>query len=243
MAIAKPPLSDVWAKDAPAGPTGIEDPGALKSSGWTGASHCPPFSWMNWILNKCDAGVRYLLGHGLPDYDETENYAINDIAAYVGDGKTYRALQANGPATAIKHPSDAAYWERWGHGATEFNTTADARVGLALALTPLTTQVVSDAGSVSGQYLHKLGAVKEIGFMVNVREPVLGATVTLTGSAYLASVLSIQTCVSNTFGLNPNAKLEVKQIAGSGTATNLVFTFTNLATGQDAYAWITVKGT
>lgn len=124
MSIAKPPLSNVWGDAAPSGPTGIEDPGGVKDTGWTAASACPPFSWMNWILNKLDVGVRYLLARGIPDYDASELYNAGDIVQH--SGVTYRAISA-GPFGVA--PPNVTYWEPWGHSDTEVQAIVNDTVG------------------------------------------------------------------------------------------------------------------
>jgi len=111
MSSLKPAISAVWASTAPAGPTGIEDPGAVKLNGWTAASACPPFSWMNWILNKCDAIASYLIARGIPDYDATETYRLGDTVQWT-DALVYRRIGANN-STGIA-PSNASYWQQWG---------------------------------------------------------------------------------------------------------------------------------
>ena len=113
MSTAKPPLSTTWASSAPSGPTGIEDPGGLKNAGWSVVSACPPFSWLNWILNKCDAGLRYLLARGIPDYDVNESYSVGDCMQF--GGMTYRCIVAHaGNGTGAGNPQNTpANWTRW----------------------------------------------------------------------------------------------------------------------------------
>jgi hypothetical protein len=145
MSIAKPSLSAPWGSGAP---SNLADPGGINDTGMPSGGKSIPRRWLNWILNKTDAQTRYLVGRGVPDYDESENYGVNDITQYIGDGKTYRALHANGPATSVKHPSDPSYWERWGHTAAE--------------LTPLIAET-SDASSlvtIDPGYGVTLGTVK-----------------------------------------------------------------------------------
>ena len=111
MSIAKPTLSDIWANAAPAGDTGIADPGGLKDTGWTAASACPPFSWMNWILNKCDAASRYMLARGVPDWDSVETYSQYDRVQ--SGGITYLCISPTGAGggDSIFGPK----WAAWGH--------------------------------------------------------------------------------------------------------------------------------
>jgi hypothetical protein len=115
MSTAKPPLSETWADTAPAGDTGILDPGGLKSTGWTAATAAPAFSWMNWILNKVDAGMRYMLARGIPDYDANEDYTSGDKSRSVVDGNTYTCILANGHTSAKEPHVNPTYWIRWGH--------------------------------------------------------------------------------------------------------------------------------
>ena len=117
MSIAKPTLSDIWANAAPAGDTGIADPGGLKDTGWTAASACPPFSWFNWILNKCDAVSRYLEARGIPDWDAAESYSIGD-RVQGSDGSTYVATTISGPPGTGENPGTGGRtkWAKWGTG-------------------------------------------------------------------------------------------------------------------------------
>jgi hypothetical protein len=112
MSSLKPPISAVWASTAPAGPTGIEDPGSVKLNGWTASSACPPFSWFNWVLNKCDGTASYLVARGIPDYDATESYRLGDTVQWT-DGLVYRRLAGGGVSVGID-PSNTTYWQQWG---------------------------------------------------------------------------------------------------------------------------------
>ena len=125
MSIAKPTLSDIWANAAPAGDTGIADPGGLKDTGWTAASACPPFSWMNWILNKCDSGLRYLLARGIPDWDAAESYSVGD-RVQGSDGVTYVAIATSGAPGAGENPGigGRTKWAPWAHGVPAYRSDA-----------------------------------------------------------------------------------------------------------------------
>ena len=123
MSIAKPTLSDIWANAAPAGDTGIADPGGLKDTGWTAASACPPFSWFNWILNKCDAVGRYLEARGIPDWDAAESYSIGD-RVQGSDGSTYVATTISGPPGTGENPGTGGRtkWAKWGTGIPDYRS-------------------------------------------------------------------------------------------------------------------------
>ena len=132
MSIAKPPLSSIWAHSAASGDTGIADPGGLKDTGWTGASACPPFSWMNWILNKCDAAARYIIARGIPDYDVNESYSVGDRVQWGGGfGRTYVCIVATvGNGTGGNSPgSDASKWAAWGRGMPKYRADGDYEPG------------------------------------------------------------------------------------------------------------------
>jgi hypothetical protein len=128
MSIAKPPLSDIWANAAAAGDTGIADPGGLKDSGWTAASACPPFSWMNWILNKCDAAARYIIARGIPDYDANETYSVGDRVQWGGGvGRTFVCVTASvGDGSGSNSPgSSPTKWASWGSGVPAYRSDVD----------------------------------------------------------------------------------------------------------------------
>jgi hypothetical protein len=139
MSSAKPAPSSVWASTASAGPTGIEDPGAVKLNGWESGSACPPFSWMNWILNKCDAIASYLMARGIPDYDAAETYRLGDTIQWT-DGFVYRQIHPTNTSFGVA-PSNTGYWMPWGNtsriDAAALATTATS--GAAISSATLTT--------------------------------------------------------------------------------------------------------
>lgn len=127
MSISKPTLTDIWAEATPAN---IVDPGALNGTGWTAASAAPPFRWMNWILNKIEKSVRYLLARGIPDYDAGETYRAGDRVQYTVGGNLYTfvCIQANSPSTP-KDPTYGSYWAIW--ALTNAQLTARLQRGIA----------------------------------------------------------------------------------------------------------------
>jgi hypothetical protein len=131
MSISKPSLSETWASTPTAGD--VQEPAdGIKLSGWTADSHCPPYQWFNWLLNKLDTGVRYLLARGIPDYDVLETYSVGD-RVQASDGQTYKCIQANTPAAAKSPATQRAYWTRWGgllnRGIPDYDVLEDYAVG------------------------------------------------------------------------------------------------------------------
>lgn len=201
MSISKPSLSDTWAS-APAGGDVVEPSDGIKLSGWTASSACPPYQWFNWLLNKLDAGVRYLLCRGIPDYDAAEtNYDTGDCVQFT-DGATYRLWNPTGAGQTTPAPPDPTHWNRWGHINTEVNDLADARIALALssALAPAT--ITPNAGAVSDSQMVKVGAAfKQVMFKWTGTCASSGATIvvfTLSGdAAFGTAALGVQVTKGN----------------------------------------------
>lgn len=78
---------------------------------------------MNWILNKCDAGLRYLLARGIPDYDPNESYSVGDYMQFMG--LTYRCQIASvGTGNNMNNPRNApANWSRWARGVSTYSAS------------------------------------------------------------------------------------------------------------------------
>jgi hypothetical protein len=78
MAIVKPQVRRPWAESAVS--TEIVDPGeSFVANGFQRSAIPPPRQFLNWVLNYCMNGLRYLCRRGICDYDPAETYSPNDI--------------------------------------------------------------------------------------------------------------------------------------------------------------------
>lgn len=129
MSIAKPSLKNVWANS---GSVNMADPGGVNETGIPSLAKSIPRRWLNWILNRIETPVRYLVARGIPDYDVNESYSIGDRVQFGGGpGKTYVCVVASvGDGSGTNSPSGTpANWERWGRGIPSYNATFFYEVG------------------------------------------------------------------------------------------------------------------
>ena len=118
MSIAKPALKTIWGSTAP---TNLADPGGVNATGIPADAKSIPRRWLNWILNRIETPIRYLMARGIADWDENEYYTVGDICSRYIEGQghsTYRAWQnAHG---ADQGPPNDHHWIRWGFNADQF---------------------------------------------------------------------------------------------------------------------------
>lgn len=116
--ILKPDMSVLWAEDG-----AIIPPGNTKiATGWE--AEVPPHQWENYVQNRQDVAIAYILQHGIPGWDATTEYQAG--ASFVQhDGKLYRALTTNTNASPDVSPTD------WVDLGEEASTTTPGVVALA----------------------------------------------------------------------------------------------------------------
>ena len=79
-------MNDVWA----AGGDSVPPTKAKIAEGWL--VEAVPRQWWNWMQNRVDSNVAYLLQKGLPEWDsDTEYFANKSIQQY--RGVVYKALK------------------------------------------------------------------------------------------------------------------------------------------------------
>jgi hypothetical protein len=123
MPIAKPQVRPVWAQTAPV--TEIVDPGDQFAAGGFPRSGVPPVrQFLNWVLNYCTNGIRYLCRRGICDFDPVETYGLHDIVRG-DDNCLYRSLTGpnigNIPSKSTVH---------WGSLGFYCRTTAEIAAGV-----------------------------------------------------------------------------------------------------------------
>src|ERR1700722_3025015 len=114
MAIAKPQVRPVWAQTASV--TEIVDPGNEFAEGGFPRSSVPPVrQFLNWVLNYCTNGIRYLCRRGICDYDPVEAYELHDIVRG-DDNCLYRSLtgknSGNLPSKSTVHWGSLGFYCR-----------------------------------------------------------------------------------------------------------------------------------
>lgn len=129
MSIAKPSLKNPWASS---GAANMADPGGANDTGMPASSKSIPRRWLNWILNKIETPIRYLVARGIPDYDPNESYSIGDRIQW-GDGwgMTYVCVAAIvGNGSGMSSPGNApASWARWGRAIPTYRSDGNYEVG------------------------------------------------------------------------------------------------------------------
>ena len=124
MSISKPTLTAVWGSS---GSGNIADPGGVNATGIPSGAKSIPRRWLNWVLNKIELPIRYLIARGISDWDASESYSVGDRVQY-GDGSkhTYVCIQDNTDTV----PSNVSYWDRWAFTITELPALAPLAHGI-----------------------------------------------------------------------------------------------------------------
>jgi hypothetical protein len=105
----------------------MEDPGGVNDTGYTVTDKGPPRKWFNWILNKIETPLRYLLARGIPDFDALESYSVGDRIQWGGAlGMTFVCIVANvGNGDGTNNPDQApSNWARWARGLQTYSASA-----------------------------------------------------------------------------------------------------------------------
>ena len=140
--------------------TDIDADGGSVGTGWAASVDPPPRQRWNWILFQLHRAVRYLLHRGIPDYRSTETYAVGDRIQHT-DGKTYKCIQANIPASPHA-PTDTAYWTEWG-GVTASDVSTAISAAVSVASVASSVSIDSDHGIAKGAcVLTTIGSQKRL---------------------------------------------------------------------------------
>ena len=111
----KPTVLPAWGESA-GGADVLQPSNAEIQAGWPLSNVPPSRKRFNWILKYLAQGMRYMMQRGIPEWDATEDYRIND-RVMGSDGKTYKCIQAG----VNKDPTtQTAYWTRWGFTLAEY---------------------------------------------------------------------------------------------------------------------------
>lgn len=97
--IVKPDMNLVWA----VGGAIIAPSNTKIQQGWT--SEIPPHQWENWVQNRQDAAILYLMQKGVPEWDNKTEYWAN--RSFVQrSGNLYKAIRNNTNADPLTSASD-----------------------------------------------------------------------------------------------------------------------------------------
>lgn len=121
MSIAKPALKNPWASS---GSANMADPGGANETGMTSTAASIPRRFLNWILNRIETPVRYLVARGIPDYDANESYSVGDRVQWGGStGMTFVCIVASvGDGSGSNSPgASPTKWARWARGTPTYN--------------------------------------------------------------------------------------------------------------------------
>ncbi len=105
VSISKPQVRGAWADTAKS--VDIVDPGtAFEAGGFPNSAIPPVRQFLNWVLNYCTNGVRYLCRRGICDFDSRETYSIHDVVRGE-NGCLYESMTNSNIGNAT---SDASHW-------------------------------------------------------------------------------------------------------------------------------------
>ena len=110
MALARPPVTDVWANTVAPGPSDLFDIPTYIDSGFPapgGVPVVPPLGFFNWLLWFMMLGIRYLLSRAFTPWDSTETQYVAGSMVQDSDGRFY---VCRGGATTGSHPSSDINW-------------------------------------------------------------------------------------------------------------------------------------
>ena len=97
--ILKPDMSSIWASGG-----AILTPSPAKvETGWT--AEIPPHQWENYVQNRQDTAIAYLLQKGIPEWDATTEYQANKSFVQYS-GVIYKAKTTNTNKQPNTNPSD-----------------------------------------------------------------------------------------------------------------------------------------
>jgi len=156
----------------------------------------------NWLLNWIDNAVQWLLGLGLPLYDNAATYVphsrVQDASGY-----SWQRIGTD-TTTGVAPGSDAAKWERWGHTAGQVNdaaaVVADAHITTALGTLSgaLGSGVAADTGAVTVSSIFQFtfpSTTRKLLIFHAAIGTVVGGSITFTLSGDAAFSTGIQSAV------------------------------------------------
>lgn len=100
--ISKPDMSNVWAE----GGSVAVVPSEKISQGWV--VEIPPCEQMNFVQNRQDAGIAYMLQQGIPEWDSSTEYQAVTSYAQFG-GVVYKATGTSTNKSPVTFPE---FWEK-----------------------------------------------------------------------------------------------------------------------------------
>lgn len=102
MKVSKPNMSNIWAE----GGSIAVIPSEKISQGWV--VEIPPCEQMNFVQNRQDAGIAYMLQQGIPEWDSSTEYqAVTSYAQF--DGVVYKATGTSTNKSPATFPD---FWEK-----------------------------------------------------------------------------------------------------------------------------------
>lgn len=110
----RPDITTLWAEDG----AKTAPPSAKVAQGWT--SEIPPFQHENYIQNRQDYALAYLLQAGIAQWSNTTDYYI-DASFVQYEGKIYTCIQTNTGKVPDASPN---HWKRLGVDLTDFHNVA-----------------------------------------------------------------------------------------------------------------------
>ena len=118
--LVKQSMADIWAS---AGDIVMPDPSKI-ATGW--AVEVVPRQYWNWMQNRVDNNIAYLLQHGIPEWDATTEYIVNKSYVQHG-GIVYKAILTG----TNKNPSSEPTY--WGFAFVNSSVALEALKGLTPA--------------------------------------------------------------------------------------------------------------
>lgn len=149
--INKPDLTNLWASDGAVIPP---SPSKIKT-GWV--AEIPPHQWENFVQNRQDVALAYLLQKGVPEWDEKTEYIANKSFVQLG-GDIYKCIQTN---TGENPSSKPDYWKPLREVYSE-----ELELGSAAS-----ADVVQNTGSSTSNVMSQKAVTDELSGKANLSDP------------------------------------------------------------------------
>lgn len=195
-----PDLTYVWAE----GGSAVKPPNEKIQKGWIVEK--PLANWQNWVNQKTDISIKYLVQQGIPEWSDKLNYFQPTSHVVGSNGSIFQCIKDCGVDTILVDPVESnVSSEYWKPFAKDINETLDNLAG------------ASGAGLVGHSFANKYG-VATVGYTLNTLNTSLNSVTTdITSIKSSQNTLSdkVEATNKNLEEVTKTANSSVKSVNGS----------------------------